>query len=278
MTPHFATLPNNAESVAYYFATALSMPLQLDAEAPMPYVRRKGEYRPEKVKFEYEKEITITKTITKKDKDDKVTTEEKIISMEPKSKKVLLATYSHDDNEDCEHFFDAFERLKTALIDEWQSAAGAQTRDATILFDAFDTMLIGTANTRWHDVLQSGTGRTWRDFKTLVALYINTKVVPANTYSKQLSYLRNRSKPMKLSADEWWIRMQTINRRLMYCFEQLDDLKRHKPNATFSDWWKEDSKDNGTLTDQALKDILIEKGPNEWIRSLKRTDTTRRRK
>ena len=59
--------------------------LQLDAEAPMPYVRRKGEYRPEKVKFEYEKEITITKIVTKKDKDDKITTEERITSLEPKS-------------------------------------------------------------------------------------------------------------------------------------------------------------------------------------------------
>ena len=180
---------------------------QLDIETPMPYIRKKGEYRTDKIKFEYEKEISVVRVVTKRDKDDKVTTEERIESREPKSKKISLSTYSHDDKEDCEHFFDAFERLKTAVLEEWKEISSAQSRDATLLFDAFDTMLIGTANTRWHDVLQGNAGRTWRDFKVLVALYINTKVVPSNTYTKQLSYLRNRAKPMKLTADEWWIRM-----------------------------------------------------------------------
>lgn len=84
--------------------------------------------------------------------------------------------------------------------------------------------------------------------------------------------MRNRIKPRKLTSHDWWLRMQTMNRRLIYFFETVEDLKLHRASATFKDWWKEDSESNGMLTATTLKTIVVTKCPPKFRRRLKESD------
>ena len=267
-----ATIPNNTMSTT-------------DAEAPLPFVREKSDFIPETVKFEYEYEVASTRTITKQrpaappqpgaqaDQPPSPRAAQMLTEIvtetirEKKSRKATLKMYERTTKEDSEHFFECFEKLQKELAPIWDQAKRAMRNDATVLFDGFEHMLTGTANSQWHDVLTDYPGRTWEDFKKAVATYICTKVLPDDAYDRQVSHMTERMKPKGLTAKDWWLRMQTMNRYLPYFFPSMDKLKEEVPNATFPDWWIE-----GNLSGATLKRIVMHKIPRTWQNSLKLND------
>ena len=92
------------------------------------------------MKYDYDREVTTVKTIRTTQADGKEQVQQQSI-VETRNRKVTLLTYEHSDKEDNEHFFNAFEKLKNVLQEEWDSAAISKTEDATVLFNAFDAML-----------------------------------------------------------------------------------------------------------------------------------------
>ena len=241
-----------------------------DAEAAIAYVRSKTEHKVEEAKFSYEHEATSTRTIAKEVTIEGKTTKE-VSSEVVKSKhtrKVTLKVYSHSDQEDCEHFFECFERMQKELEGVWMECAKAKDKDATVLFQAFEHMLTGTATSEWHDVLNGETERKWETFKTLVSKFIVTKILPEDAYNVQVTYMLERAKPAQLSAKEWWLRMQTMNRYLPYFFKDLENLKKQFPNMTFKDWWKT----GGPMSNAELRRIVTSKAPEKWRDRLRESD------
>jgi len=238
----------------------------MDATVPLPYVR-KVTGAPETVKFVFEREKETERTIIKYDeKNIKIGKEvEKVSTTIPI--KVTLKCYGASSKEDRESFFEAFDRLQKALEPEWTEATKAKDRDATVLFDALDELLIGVANSDWKVVLGTETKRTWETFKEKVAKYICTKVLPPNAYDEQVLYLRERAKPMSLSATEWNDRLETLSRYLPYFFESVDALKNEHTTATFTDWWK-----LGTLGEAERRRIILHKAPTPWFNKLDDVD------
>jgi hypothetical protein len=234
----------------------------------IPVVRdpKKEAFVQEEVKFSFDAEHTAKKTIVKKNKEGAVESETTESSTELRTKKVQLKTYGKTANEDAEHFFIAFERMRTVLKKEWSTASTAKANDAQILFDAFDAMLTGTANAEWHDVLEKKdsagnivTKRDWETFKTRVATYITSKVVSTDAYNRQVTYMTNRPLPDGLFVDIWYARLQTMSRSLPYMFENLEEFKKKYPDKTFKDWWI-----LGGLTDDQEKQIILTKVPGNW--------------
>ena len=236
-----------------------------DSECPMPYVRTKSDYKQEETKFVYEHEDVSEKIVTSTVEGKVTTVTETTKGM--RTRKVTLKTYSHSSEEDCEHFFEALERLQKELEDEWTEAKKNKTNDATHLFAAFEHMLTGTANSEWHDVLGSETSRTWETFKAKVAEFICTRVLPEDAYNRQVTYMQERVKPMALTAKQWWLRMQTMNRYLPYFIINMEALKRENPTADFKSWWT-----SGGLSEAELKRTIIIKVPGDWQDKLRIND------
>ena len=232
-----------------------------DAEAPLPYIRRKQNFKPDEAKFTYEAEKVSVRITERTEEGKKISTKETVT--EDKEHKVYLKQYGKSSEEDCEHFFEAFEHMQTKLPAIWTEVQKAKDRDATILFEAMDTMLVGTALTEWHDVLQQERSRTWEMFKTKVAEFITTKVLPEDSYNKQITYMRERRKPMALTSNEWWLRIQTLDRYLPYFIGTLAKLKNEFPSATFTEWWK-----SGSLTQAEYKRVVTTRVPSEWQEKL----------
>jgi hypothetical protein len=132
------------------------------------------EFKPEEMKFSFKYELESVKKIMSTDAEGNVKEVEEEIT-EMKIKKVTLKTYGKSDQEDCEHFFEAMEKLKKELRTVWEEASKAKDRDAQILFDALDQMLIGTASSQWHNILATETKRDWETFKVLVASTLQPK-------------------------------------------------------------------------------------------------------
>ena len=242
-----------------------------DSEAPIAYIRQKGDYKLEDTKFSYEHEVESVRATTKvlKLPDERTETEvsnETVKSMH--TRKVTLKVYSHSNQEDCEHFFECFEKLQKELDEEWLASSQAKDKDATVLFKAFEHMLNGVATSEWHDVLQNETDRTWETFKILVSIFISTKILKENAYDAQVRYMQERGKPKQLNAKDWWLRMQAMNCYLPYFMKNMDMLKRQAPTANFKDWWNK----GGSLSDTELRRIVTSKAPEVWQIRLSETD------
>ena len=82
-----------------------------DAEAPLPYVRSKSNYKPETIKFTYDAPTTYTKTVKLEDGTLDPKTQQPIVQtttetvLTTKEKKITLKQYAHSRKEDAEHFF-----------------------------------------------------------------------------------------------------------------------------------------------------------------------------
>ena len=83
----------------------------MDGDCPMPYVRAKVylDYKSEETKLTFERDAKSTKTITKQMEGKTQTIVD--VTNEMRTKKVVLKTWGHTGQEDCEHFFEAFEKL-----------------------------------------------------------------------------------------------------------------------------------------------------------------------
>jgi hypothetical protein len=239
---------------------------QLDHVMPLWRSKRKQEYEPVTVKFEYEEEVKSKKTTTRT-VGTQPSTEIKETVIETRNKKVYLKVYSQSEQEDCEHFFEAFERFKKELAIPWTTASDAMVRDATILFNGMEKMLAGTALTEWHDVIGTTTDYSWKNFKTHVATFITTKVCPDDAYSRQRTYLQERRMPDGMEVHDYWIRLQTQNRYLPYLISTLEELKRWSPDSDFKGWWRD-----GGLSEQELRNIVVHRVPQAWQRELERND------
>jgi hypothetical protein len=246
----------------------------LDSEAPMPYIRRKNvvDFKPTETKFVFDREVTSTKITTRESIDEEASTLRETIEdtvTEIRPRKVTLYVYERSEKEDSEHFFEAFNHMQDQIRVEYNAVSQNQNNDATIVFSAMDSMLGGNAKTEWHDVLATREERNWKDFKELVAQFITTKILPEDAYNSQLTYMRERSKPMGLTVRDWWLRMQTINRYLPYFFGSMDALKAELPSANFSHWWRD-----GGLSKADQRRIVITKIPMEWESQLRLNDST----
>ncbi len=243
-----------------------------DDQAPLPYVRRKTNFTPEEIEFRYDKPTVAIKTITREWLDEQNHPMQETITetiAEERTKKKILRCYGHSSEEDIEHFFEAFERFRKQLETEWQESSQAKTRDARILFDAFDAMLIGTASAEWHDTLGDELGRTWEHFKTNVSKFICTKILPDDAYKIQVRHMQERKKPAStaLTSVQWWSRIQTINRYLVFFFPSLEALQEHFPAADFRAWWK-----SGPLSTAELRRIITNRVPDKWQDQVQKVD------
>jgi hypothetical protein len=234
----------------------------------IPYIRKKKcmEFKPDTTKFTWEHEKTSTRVVTIVDrKGAKTTCTEE--TTETKEMKVTLTTYSQTDSEDCEHFFEAFQTLKHELEQVYAEVSKAKANDANVLFRAFEKILNGTAATEWHDVLfedKTKTGHTWEDFKKFVSIFITKKVLRQDdAYARQRQYMMERRMPFGMEVNDWWLRMQTMNRYLPYFIPTMEKLKKWYPSADFSKWWVD-----GGLSQQELKSIVTQRVPNTWSREL----------
>lgn len=241
----------------------------LDQEVPMPYVRRKPDYKADEVKYTFEKQVQSLRTTTKTGGTVAAPTTETYSErvVETKIKKVTLKTYGQSSEEDSDHFFEAWERFRSELEDEWEEAAKNKANDAKILFNGFDKMLIGTASAQWSNTLGEEQKRDWETFKVKVSEYITTKVLSDDAYNLEVGYLQERTKPMALLVKPWWLRMQTLNRRLPFYIRSMAMLKRYFPDADFKKWWTA-----GSLADPELKRIVTCKVPGSWQKDLKHQD------
>ena len=235
-------------------------------ECAMPYVRAKASYIPETIKYQYEREITVTKKITST-MDAGITTISTETVQTMQTRKVTLKLYGHSSDEDCEHFFECFEKLQKEMDQEWTQISRAKPNNATLLFDAFEHMLTSNALSQWHDILSTENQRTWEHFKILVSQFICFKILPADAYDLQVTYMQESVKPRTLSAKEWWLRMQTLNRYLPYFFPSMESLKVHFPTSTFREWWTE-----GGMSSAMLKRIVMHKIPTRWQAMIKMHD------
>ena len=133
--------------------------------------------------------------------------------------------------------------------------------------------MTGTAATEWHDVLfedKTKTGRTWEDFKKFVSTFITKKVLRQDdAYARQRQYMMERRMPFGMEVNDWWLRMQTMNRYLPYFIPTMEKLKKWYPNADFQKWWVE-----GGLSQQELKSIVTQRVPNKWAREFERVDVS----
>ena len=236
-----------------------------DTEAPMAYVRTKKDYKQEEAKFVYEREVTSRRTINKTVNEKIIQETETTTEMTPR--KVILKVYGHTEEEDCEHFMECFERLQTEMAAEWLTISKAKGNDAKNLFNAFENMVVGSAKAEWHDVLMTTNDRDWESFKTLVSKFICSKILPDDAYNRQVTYMQERTKPMALTAKDWWLRMQTLNRYLPYFIPSREALKREFPTSDFTDWWKQ-----GGIDNTSMKRIVMNKVPINWQNRLREHD------
>ena len=184
----------------------------------------KAAFKPADIKFAYDEEATSNRqrATTSPETGQEVIVNETVTEM--KSKKVTLKTYGRSQQEDREHFFEAFERLQRALEIQWKAISSNKTNGAQVLFDAFDTMLTGEASIEWNDVLSTSDDRTWESFKLLVSEFITRKILPDDAYKRQVEYMTARRKPRHLSMQDWTLRICTLNRYL--ALEILLSLER----------------------------------------------------
>lgn len=235
-------------------------------ECIIPYERGKQSCT-STTKFPYD-EMT-TETITEETTqagDPKKTTVKKMITKTVR-RTVTLRTFGQTVYEDAEDLFETFDKLQLEMGPTWTSVSGAQNRDAQVLFDAFSHCMIGVASSNWLEVCNKNADRTWKGFKTCVATFICTKVLGADAHAKQLRYMKQRTKPIRLSFTDWCLRMQVMNRYLPYMFPSLEALKERIPSATFSDLWK-----LGGLSDIDLKDLVQDRVPTKFYDRLDELD------
>ena len=243
----------------------------------LPYQRLKRfhDFEPETTKYVFEQEERSERNTTRVTDGKTVTFKETQVSTT--EKKVILKVYSQSADEDIEHFFEAFTHMQRELAKQMPSITKAKVNNAQLLFGAMEKLLDGTALTKWNDILlqtQPANGTRnydWEDFKKTTAAYITKKVLPHNAYAIQCRYMDQRPMPRGMQVDEWWARMQTLNRYLPYFIGSMEELKRVTDNgsATFADWWK-----LGLLGPHRLNTIVLSKVPNQWIVQLEKNDVS----
>ena len=244
----------------------------------MPYVRSKSNYKPETIKFTYDAPTTYTKTVKLEDGTLDPKTQQPIVQtttetvLTTKEKKITLKQYAHSRKEDAEHFFICLMHLKKELSEDWQNTSKSKTTSAVTLFKAFDEMLTGAASDNWNAVMKDETDRSWETFKTKVAEYITTKVftTPTGVFSSQLQYMRERTKPKELTAEEWWKRIMVLSTYLPYLFRNQAEMKKEFPDTDFKDWWIK-----GSLSEADERRIACDKVPRSWINALRVHDVGR---
>ena len=247
----------------------------MDAEAPLPYVRHKSDFKPDEVKFEFEHEHEFQRMIEKTRNDLKGDEEAAAMQVESyvettrelKTRKVYIPTYGMTIDEDVESFFEVFEKARRALDVHWGLCSRNKDSNATTLFQLMDKMLVGTANTEWSDVVGEPKVHDWQTFKHKVSKFIATKVLPDDAYNEQLTYMQERAKPNSLKVKEWWTRIKTINRYLPYFFGTQQKMQTFFPNTDFRDWWVV-----GSLSEPELKRLVTNKIPDKWQRDFRKQD------
>ena len=177
-------------------------------EHVFPYVRAKAcvNHKLETVKYEYEMERTSTRTTKKTEGGKEETTKEEVT--ETVLKKVYLKQFTKGEDEDIDHFFEAFEHMLKQLQPVYATVTTNQNNDATELFKAMDTMLDRFANTLWHDAIveQANTYKatTWKDYKGIVSYFIKKKLAKRdNAYVVQRHYLNERPLPRGVTVLDW---------------------------------------------------------------------------
>mmetsp|Transcript_59579 Transcript_59579/g.146003 ORF Transcript_59579/g.146003 Transcript_59579/m.146003 type:complete len:125 (-) Transcript_59579:387-761(-) len=104
--------------------------------------------------------------------------------------------------------------------------------DATVAFEAVETMLEGTANLNLAAAeaeIRKETGittaKSYEVFKLTMAKFISTKVIHQGAYTRQLTYLRERTKPMYLEPNEWLARINVLSLYLPYLLGDIKEVQ-----------------------------------------------------
>lgn len=237
----------------------------LDAAAPLPYKRRCPDYTQEEVEFKYDKEyVSNTKEISEAADGTKTTVLKE--TTETRSTKVYLYVYRMSDKEDGEHFMEAFARMRKVLASEWTRASSAQQNDASTLFSAMNCLLEGAALQAWDASVRQAqkeqqlTTLCWKVFKCAMGIFICTKVFEPGVYTRETTYLRERTKPMYVEPTQWLARLEVLSLFLPYLLKDVDEVKSNfGQSCGWASWWTE-----GELTEADLRYIVINKAPPQW--------------
>ena len=243
---------------------------QMECVFPFMRDRRKVLFKPDITKFIFEQEHESTRveeSINAEGKKSKRST----VTKETREKKVTLKVFGQTQEEDIEHFFEAFETLQRELQDIWMETSKAKDRDAKTLFAAMEKMLGGEALTEWHDILvvwdqDNNSSRTWEAFKTNVTTFILTKLCPEDAYDTQRRYMMERRMPDGMNVGDYYKRYCTHNRYLPYLLN-YEQMKLWHPKADFSQWWK-----IGGFSDQETRGIINNRVPRVWQDQVAKTD------
>ena len=269
------------------FQNETLLPTVEDKEAPLPYIRRYPDFKPEEVKFEYEYEKESTKVTTKKYRKENTEVVETYteVTTEVRSKKVTLKCYGHTWEEDPIVFFQCYTKMLKDLESVVRKASASKASDANTLFRAMDKMLIGTANANWQTTLQElakeptyldvrrNLKQNWEVYKNAVASYICGQVFSQpGIYDLQVKYLQNRHKPKGFTAMEWHRRFQEYNSYLCYLFPSLEAMKRQFEGADFTMWMTAKA---GSLTEAQERRIIVENVKSSWKNALRCNDMSR---
>lgn len=121
-------------------------------------------------------------------------------------------------------------------------------------------MVSGPAEKKWNVALGNETSRTWETYKKTMSKYISKEVIGGTgVYDRQKTYLLRRSKPKRLSPEEWYHRIEQISLYLPYLFETKDEFNEEYPGEDFKAWWTK-----GALTENEIRRILIFMAPASW--------------
>jgi hypothetical protein len=181
--------------------------------------------------------------------------------------KVELLNYSGSENEDAEHFVEAFEHfIKTMnMLGLWPERETDRNTQVPSLFNTFGEVLTGNATQDWYEIIggPTPTETTWMDFKNKVLLFCIKKVFSkVNPYQTQVDYMMKRPKPSTLKFREWVKRLKTLNRMLPYMLDRptLERVTSGRLKA-YKDVWHE-----GAFSQAQLIHIILTHSPKGWVR------------
>ena len=247
----------------------------VEAEHVIPFERSASAetFEPTTTKFSYEEMKESSRTITQHRADGSLegTKTEDVTQVVEQKVTLIVFTGKSASGEDCEHFFDAFDKMQNELSDVWKTESKSKTTDATTLFKAMAKMLAGQPLVDWNNVLEDYTSSDFETFKTAVSKFIVKHVLKTEKgYDIQVEYMTHRKLPRGMPADTWYNRLLTMNRYLCYFFEDMEDMKRTFSGAAFPNWWN-----YGPLDTNALRRVAIFNVPHTFMEEVKRVDVSR---
>ena len=216
---------------------------------------RQGQLQQNQVTFTYLQQSTHTKTITTEipNQPDETRTETVV---DERERKVKLKVFGKGPNESPEQFFEVFEWAEKQLANDWTDCTSNQTNDATLLCNATNAFLVGTANAEWHNVRASSKepGQSWKACKIAMATCIATCIPPSDAFATERNWFLDHWKPRSMPPVDWCSRLKTVRRHMKWFHKDQEDFELHTSDAhNWADWWSDNLHKSSGITDPEFR-------------------------